>query len=164
MDPTRTNPGCGYPSGGTQPRQLVAYYKNGSFHCPESGTPPLWNPSSNYQPANVRLVTNPANCSPTNNKWVWEVDGTTVHTEVDTLGFCSGKSISNGERLPPEDEAKSDFKGLKVLLWGGSWTAWSDAKVCYDNDGNFDNIFHSDTGHVAVDNDPPDDQDTSFCY
>jgi hypothetical protein len=163
MDPTRY--GCAdYPLNGTVPRQLVAYYHNGQIHCPMNGTPDLWNPSGDYQSANVYQAKTPASCSPTDNRWVWEVGGNQVHQEVDTLSFCSGKSIANGERFPPETNAKSDFQGLKVLGSGGGWLSWTDAHVCYDDDGSFDVIFHDQAGHVGVDSDPPDDSDLSPCY
>lgn len=162
MDPKRI--GCAdYPLNGTQPRQLVVYYHNSQIHCPMNN-PPLWNPGSNYQPAHISQTIAPANCSPTNNKWVWVVDGNQVHQEIDTLSMCSGKSIVNGERFTPESEAKSDFQGLKVQGSGGGWLSWTDSKVCYDDDGNFHATLHADTGHVGVDEDPPSDSDSTLCY
>jgi len=164
MDPTVLS-SCHYPASGTQPRQFVAYGKNGVLHCPISGTPPLWNPGSNYQAAHVEEVTDPSTCTPLHNRWDWVVAGSgTVRTEIDTLDFCIGASVTNGERYPPEANAKADFQGLKVKGSGGSWIAWSDSHVCGDNDSNFDNIFHTAKDHVGVDSDPPDEQDSSICY
>jgi len=164
QDPTRINPSCDYPSGGTAPRRLIDYKLNGNFVCLWGSNPPIWNPTNDFEPANVHEVFSPSNCSPTNNEWQWVDDGANVIAAVDILNFCQGYTITNGERWSSSDAGKAEFSGLNIYGASQSWTPWTDSHVCLDTDSGFDNVFDSSNpAHVQVKS-PSDTQDLDPCY
>lgn len=150
MDPAEVN-SCGtYPVGDSNPRQFTMYVKDGIGHCP-SGTPPIWNPTGGYEPANVH-ETDPANCTPISNTYEWDVNSTPVWTVTNKVSFCLGESITNGERVSTADgmdTTRSDFAGLMINGASGNFAYWTDSSLCADTDDRFDNQYDS-ARHVEV--------------